>query len=98
MIKFTAPEDRVVRSATSKVGERVGEKVGEKLSQTEETILSLLHEDPAYTYTSLAEKTGLSEKSIFVRLKSLKQKGIIERVGSDKRGHWKINKDEDRRE
>ena len=87
MIKFTASENRLFRSATHKVVEKVGEKV----SETEVVILDLLHEDPAYSYTSIAQKAGVSKKTVFVRIKSLKEKGILERVGSDRKGYWKIN-------
>jgi len=57
MIKFTAPEDRIVGSPTSKVGE----KVGETISEVELQILSLLREDPAYTYAAIAEKAQLNK-------------------------------------
>lgn len=91
MIKFTALEDRLIRSTTQKVGEKVGKKVGKKLSKTETVILNLLHEDPAYSYVTLAQKAGISEKTVFIRIKSLKEKGILERVGSGRKGYWKIN-------
>ena len=87
MIKFTASEDRLVRSTTHKVVEKVVEKV----SETEAVILDLLHEDPAYSYTAIAQKAGVSKKTVFVRIKSLKEKGILERIGSDRKGYWKIN-------
>ena len=94
MIKFTAPEDRIVGSPTSKVGEQVGEKAGETISEVELQILSLLREDPAYTYAAIAEKAKLSQKTIYMKVKALKEKGILERVGSDTKGYWNINENE----
>jgi ATP-dependent DNA helicase RecG len=38
----------------------------------------------------MAEKLGVSRKTIATRLKKLKEKDIIERVGSDRKGYWKI--------
>lgn len=35
-------------------------------------------------------KTSLSEPGVNKNLKQLKEKGIIERVGSNKTGYWKI--------
>ena len=35
-------------------------------------------------------KTSLSERGVKKNLKQLKEKGIIERVGSNKTGYWKI--------
>ena len=48
------------------------------------------YKDPAYTYAVLAEKLGLSRKTISSRIKSLKDKGVLQRVGSDTKGHWQI--------
>ena len=39
----------------------------------------------------MAEKLGVSRKTVSDRIKSLKEKGVIIRVGSDTRGYWNIN-------
>ena len=67
------------------------EKVTEKVTDGERAILSLLAEDPAYTYTLLAQKLAVSRKTVSQRIKSLKEKGIIQRIGSEKKGYWKIH-------
>ncbi len=90
MIKFTAPEERVIRSVTNKVTEKVTDKVTDILDETSLQILNLLVEDPAYTTTFLAENLSLSRKTISLRLKKLKEHGLIERVGSDRKGYWKL--------
>lgn len=82
MIKFTAPEDRVVRTPWN--------RVTEKVTDMEQQILMFLMEDPAYTYMALSEKTGVSRKTVSSRIKSLKDKGVIQRGGSDTKGYWKI--------
>ena len=86
MVKFTAPEDRVVHGP-GKVTERVTEMVTEK----EYEVIELLRIDPGYTYTDMAEKLGVSRKTVSDRIKSLKEKGVIIRVGSDTKGYWNIN-------
>ena len=83
MIKFTAPADRIIRSKAVKTSDRATDQ--------EQIILTLLREDPGYTVKQLSEKSGVSNKSVAARLKSLKEKGLIERVGSDRKGYWKIN-------
>lgn len=65
-------------------------KVTEKVTEKERELLGLLLEDPGYTMLQLAEKMEISRKTVAARLKSLKEKGIIERVGSDRKGYWKI--------
>ncbi|MFG6356801.1 MAG: HTH domain-containing protein [Acetatifactor sp.] len=47
--------------------------------------------DPAYTYVSLSKKLRVSRKTISSRIKSLKNKGVLQRIGSDTKGYWKIN-------
>ena len=86
MIKFSAPEDRVVRTST----DRVTEKVTERVTEAENQLLALLMEDPAYTYEALSKKLKVSRKTIGGLIKSLKSKNIICRVGSDTKGYWQI--------
>lgn len=83
MIKFTAPADRIIRSKAVKTSDRATDQ--------EQIILTLLREDPELTMISLSEKSGVSRKTVATRLRSLKEKGLIERVGSDRKGYWKIN-------
>ena len=92
MIKFTAPEDRVIRSVTGRVTEKVTDKVTDTLDETSLKILNLLAIDPAYTTTFLAENLSLSRKTVSLRLKMLKGAGVIERIGSDRKGYWKLLK------
>ncbi len=90
MIKFSAPEDRVVRTSTDRVPEKVTERVTEKVTETENQLLALLMEDPAYTYEALSKKLKVSRKTVGGLIRSLKSKNIICRVGSDTKGYWQI--------
>lgn len=83
MIKFTAPEDRIIQ---------VTDKVTDKAGKGEQALFALLTEDPGYTMLQLGEKLNISRKTVAARIKTLKEKGYIERVGSDRRGYWKIIK------
>lgn len=87
MIKFTAPADRVIRIGS----ERVTEKVTERVTEKELEVLSLLRDNPSYTYQELADKLQLSRKTISDRIAALKRKGVILRVGSDTKGYWQVN-------
>ena len=82
MVKFTGPEDRIIR-----VTGRVTDKVTEK----ERRLLANLLEDSGYTMPQLAENNNISRKTVAGILRSVKEKGIIERIGSDRKGYWKIN-------
>lgn len=85
MIKFTGPEDRIVR-----VAGRLSDKLSDNLSDKERKTLEVLLEDPGYTSPQIADRLKVSRVSVTKYLKSLKEKGVIERVGSDRKGYWKI--------
>lgn len=90
MVQFTAPKELIVRSVTGRVTEKVTEKVTDGLDDKSTQLLALLIEDPAYTTTVLADKLSTSRKTVSIRLKILRESGLIERVGSDRRGYWKV--------
>lgn len=53
-------------------------------------ILHHLTQNPKSNYRELADKTGYSVATIKRHIQELKKSGIIERIGSDKTGHWKM--------
>ena len=81
MVKFTAPEDKVVHGPG-----KVIDMVTERVTEQEYEVIELLRIDQGYTYTDMAENLGVSRKTVSDRIKSLKEKGVIIRVGSDTRG------------
>lgn len=60
------------------------------INSLEERILSLLIENSRYTSSDLTAKTNKSPRTINRTLSSLKSKKLIERIGSNKSGHWEI--------
>lgn len=83
MIEFTAQDNRFVQ---------VTDRVIDKVTDGEKEILILLEEDPGYTMSQLANTLSVSRKTVALRLKKLEEKGLIERIGSDHRGYWKVMK------
>jgi fido (protein-threonine AMPylation protein)/DNA-binding HxlR family transcriptional regulator len=53
-------------------------------------ILQQLRQKQNANYTEIAEKTGYSTATIKRHIQELKKLGLIERIGSDKTGYWKI--------
>jgi len=72
--------------------EKVGEKVGEKVTGNQRKILSCIADSPYMSALEMADVVGISSRKIEENLAKLKSKGIIERVGPDKGGYWKILK------
>ena len=77
LVKFTAPEDRVVRGP-------------DKVTDAEMKKLIQLEIDLGYSYVDLVEKVGVSKKTIAEHIKSLKEKSIIKKIGNNKKGYWEI--------
>ena len=80
--------EKVKGKVVEKVGE-TGEKTREK---TREKILASIKENPKITIADLAKKTGLSLKGIEWNIKSLKENGLLQRIGPDKGGYWEVSK------
>lgn len=55
-------------------------------------VVLILEKDPEITAKELSEKLGFSTRKISRIIKSLRESGKISRIGSDRKGRWKINK------
>ena len=53
-------------------------------------ILELINEKPQISRSEILHKMGLHESSVKRRLKMMVDKGVIQRIGSDKGGNWQI--------
>ncbi len=79
MIKFTAPEERIVR---------LNKQIPDELSEQEKKLFELILEDPSYTTLKISEKMHVSRTTVTKYLKFLKDRGLIKRIGSYRNGHW----------
>ena len=67
------------------------EKDTEKTTEeTTEKILKLIMDNPRISQDKIAEIVGITADGVFWNVKKLKAKGLIERVGPDKGGYWKV--------
>ena len=62
-----------------------------QLSKSEQRVIKLLAADARITIGALSRRLQLSEAGINKVLAALRKKGIIERVGANKNGSWKVN-------
>jgi len=82
-INFPDPVNDPVKAKNDPVNDPVNDSVKSK-------ILQLLKQNPKANYGELADKTGYSTATIKRHIQELKKMGMIERIGSDKTGYWKI--------
>ena len=63
---------------------------GVKLSATEQAVFDCIRENNLINVTEIVDYTKKGRSTIMRSIKSLKEKGFIQRAGSDKTGSWKI--------
>jgi ATP-dependent DNA helicase RecG len=61
------------------------------LSDLKKRILTQIFNNPNISYVQLTEVLQVNRATIMRNIQSLKQMGILTRVGSDKTGYWQIN-------
>lgn len=61
-----------------------------KLMQTQKDILNLIKENPCITQNEIASKLNIARETVNRNMKKLQQEKIIQRLGADKNGSWKI--------
>ena len=71
-------------------GEVNGEVNFDNFNKNELLVYKAIAANPAVTRTELIETLDISARTIDRAIKSLKDKGVIERIGSDKTGHWSV--------
>ena len=74
---------RVNDRVNDKVNDRVNDKVNDRVNEIEEKILKFIDNDPAITITQLSMELELSRKTIAAKLKTLKEKKMIEEGGRE---------------
>ncbi|WP_294728921.1 helix-turn-helix domain-containing protein [Fusobacterium nucleatum] len=62
------------------------------LNKTEKKVIEFLIENPSFTSNNLAEKIGVTKRTIERTLKKLQEKKMIERIGSKRDGNWIVIK------
>lgn len=62
-----------------------------KLRKVYVDIIKVIFENKDITQEEIADKLSKTRNSIYRNTKTLKDMGILERVGSKKKGYWKIN-------
>lgn len=60
------------------------------VNEVSSKILILLRANPKATAQKMAQALGVTDKTIKRHLKELREQGRLQRVGSDKAGHWEV--------
>ena len=86
---FKIEFSRIDRNKSPLSGQENGQ-INDHISDLEQAVLSCLREKPEMTNAELIVKTGKSQRTITRVLATLKGKGLITRIGSNKTGYWNV--------
>src|SRR5690606_37547423 len=67
------------------------DKVRTKFGGTSEKVILLILDNESITATEMADIIKISTRAIEKQLARLKCEGVIDRIGPDKGGYWKVN-------
>ena len=85
LYKNICPE--IAQKTAQKIAKQIAKQTAQKTAQ--KTYIAILA-NPHFSISELGKETGLSERTIKYHQKILKEAGLIERVGSDKKSFWKV--------
>jgi ATP-dependent DNA helicase RecG len=90
--QFSDLSDFLLTKLSVKVNkpEKATEKATEKVTENQQLIINCIIQNPYTTSEELSDIVGIRADNIRKNLAKLKAKGILERVGSDKEGYWKV--------
>ena len=69
---------------------KVTAKVTLKVTVNQQKIIDAIKSNPKVTQEELAEIVGITRKSVISNMKKLQENGLINRIGADKNGYWKV--------
>ena len=101
-IETVNPTDELeldVKTLQKRLGEKLGVKysviafLNEKLGENRLSLLFLLYFSPKITGQTIARILDISTTSVDNQIKWFKEREVLERIGNDRNGYWKINID-----
>lgn len=73
-----------------KTVEKTGKTVGKTVEKTAKKLIGIIKGNPNVTIKELTSLLNITRRGVEEQIKSLKDKGIIRRVGPAKGGHWEL--------
>ena len=82
--------DRTSGKSGDKLGDKLGENTIPFLSESQAKIMAEIRNNMNITIPQIAKNIGMAKSSVDYGIARLKRIGVLERVGSNKTGYWKI--------
>lgn len=90
-----ADEMREPTGLSKRQGDEISDEINDetKLTSDEMRLIDALSRRPRGTYAQFADELGCSEAKVYQLTKTLRGRGVLERVGSRKSGRWIVHTD-----
>lgn len=73
-------------------GNDFGIKFGIKFGDNDKRVLLLLNSNPTFSSQKIADRLEITKRAVEKIIKRFRENGVIERIGSNKTGYWKVNR------
>lgn len=73
-------------------GNQFGVMFGIKFGDNDMRVLLLLNSNPTFSSQKIADRLEITKRAVEKIIKRLRENRILERIGSNKSGYWKINR------
>ena len=83
-------EENVLSNRELHIGYTGDPENTEEISNRDITIMGILKNNPSITLQEIADAIGKSLRTVKIAIKSLQERGLVERVGGKKSGSWKV--------
>ena len=73
-------------------GKEFGIKFGIKFGDNDKKLLLLMNSNPTFSSQMISDRLEITKRAVEKIIKRLREANIIERIGSNKSGYWKVNR------
>lgn len=73
-------------------GCQFGVEFGIKFGDNDMRVLLLLNSNPTFSSQKIADRLGITKRAVEKIIRRLRENSILERIGNNKSGFWKINR------
>lgn len=73
-------------------GSQFGIKFGIKFGDNDMRVLLLLNSNPTFSSQKIADRLNITKRTVEKIIKRMRENDLLERIGSNKSGYWKINR------
>ena len=77
----------MITTEKSSIGSEKIASGSEKSSEKNQAIIAAIKQNPKVTAAEIAMKIGVSSRAVEKRIKTLRESGVIRRIGGDKGGY-----------